>query len=110
MKQEFIIDPESINTARSDVETCIQIWRDLILQNFSSNVEYIVVKGSSVKAWSSVIDYVPELSDVDIQVKFINSGEFKDRNLANLSIEDALEISKKYEKDFFKKRTSPLHL
>lgn len=39
------------------------------------NVEAVHAKGSAYRTWDSVIDYVPEFSDVDVHVRLTNTTE-----------------------------------
>lgn len=94
-----------------EVEFAIEIWKDLLLEKFQNELDYIYVKGSAVKQWKSKIDYVPQISDVDMHVK-VKSG--LDSELLHPSIETSRELSKEYEKRFKKYFTDlqqvPIHL
>lgn len=63
----------------------------------------IYAKGSAVKAWDSPLDYVPELSDVDLQLAL------QDPDTLN-NLELALGIQADLERRFFARVPQPLHL
>jgi hypothetical protein len=67
----------------------------------------VFFKGSAFKAWESSVDYVPELSDVDIHVWFQDDDGF-DKTFPTL--EAALEFSAKAEARFFAACPKPLHV
>jgi len=89
--------------ARKDVHACIEIWKEILEQ---LDIKYAYAKGSVTKRWDSPIDYVPEISDVDIHISlrdatnlFPSSNEFV----------DAMRISEDYERRFHEVRKDPLH-
>lgn len=69
----------------------------------ANNLLGVYSKGSSQKAWDSPIDYVPELSDIDVQVLVLD-----DTPLTNL--EAALEFQAEMEQRFRDRISQPLHL
>ncbi len=92
--------------AREDVHSCIEVWKE-ILSAEDREVEYAYVKGSAIKKWDSPIDYVPEISDVDIHIQIIHDeGLLHPPNDFN----DAMQISEKYEKRFHEIRPGALHM
>ncbi|MDF1540302.1 MAG: hypothetical protein P1Q69_15515 [Candidatus Thorarchaeota archaeon] len=92
--------------AREDVHTCIEVWNE-ILSAEDRKVEYAYAKGSATKKWDSPIDYVPEISDVDINVQISHDeGLFHPPNDFN----DAMQLSEKYEKRFHEIRPDALHM
>ncbi len=59
---------EAHDMAAAYMDTLLNVVpRDLIVG--------VYVKGSAYKPWDSLIDYVPELSDVDIHVHFLNDDD-----------------------------------
>ena len=44
----------------------------------ADNLEGVYAKGSSLKPWDSPLDYVPELSDVDVQVLLKDDSPLQD--------------------------------
>ncbi|KIQ54974.1 hypothetical protein [Meiothermus taiwanensis] len=63
----------------------------------------IYAKGSALKPWDGPLDYVPELSDIDVQLVL------RDPELLN-DIELALGIQAEMERRFFQRVPQPLHL
>ena len=57
---------------RRDVDTCIEVWTEILLARYQRNIDYLYAKGSSIKPWDGIIDYVPTLSDVDIHIKTVD--------------------------------------
>ena len=84
---------------KEDVQIAIKIWKELLLEQFSDDIEYMYVKGSAVKGWSSIIDYVPQISDIDIHVKVKDE---QNSELVHPSLETALRVGPEYEKRFIK--------
>ncbi len=97
-----------MTVARKDVRTCLTIWKNILLEEFPEKIEVIYSKGSACKPWTSAIDYVPIISDVDIHVRFTNSNQKGPLN--HLSLDKALDISQQYENLFLNKRKESLHL
>ncbi len=89
--------------ARADVAACIEVWKEILEQ---LDIEYAYVKGSAIKKWESSIDYVPEISDVDIHVYSRNETRF-------LRPPDefihAMKISEDYERRFHEVQQEFLH-
>lgn len=84
---------------RKDIEIAINIWQDLLNSFFQDDLEYVYVKGSAMKPWKSMIDYVPQISDVDIHVKLKDSNS---ELLKHPSLEIALQFGHTYQKLFKK--------
>lgn len=42
-----------------DISIAVNIWKDIILDYFLEEIEYLYAKGSALKPWESNIDYVP---------------------------------------------------
>ena len=72
-----------------------------------SQIEGIYCKGSVLKDWDSPLDYVPELSDVDIHLLFRDDGA-EEEYLG--SIERALHIQAAVEERYLSKVPQPLHV
>ena len=54
------------NQIRLEVNTALEIWKDVLLDEFGNNLHYVYSKGSAVKNWDTEIDYVPMVSDLDV--------------------------------------------
>jgi hypothetical protein len=63
----------------------------------------IYAKGSALKPWDSPLDYVPELSDLDVQLLL------RDPDLLD-DLERALAVQADLERRFFRRAPRPLHL
>lgn len=101
-------DHYPMEKARREVFSCIEAWKTLFETRFCGKIEYAYAKGSGVKEWSTPIDYVPLLSDVDIHIK-VRGDEplFGSRETA---MEEALEVSSEYEELFLEWNPDPLHV
>ena len=93
--------------ARLDIEVSLETWTSILREIFGDRIRYAYAKGSSVKPWDSTIDYVPEISDVDIHFRF---KEFEDMIFTGDPFTQAMEISLAYEQKFQKKHPNALHL
>jgi hypothetical protein len=92
--------------AREDVMTCLQVWKEIFSAE-DRGVDYAYAKGSATKKWDSPIDYVPEISDVDIHVLTVKEeGFFKPPN----DFDDAMSISQQYETRFNDTKPDALHM
>ncbi|MHA1908718.1 MAG: hypothetical protein ACW98Y_15570 [Candidatus Thorarchaeota archaeon] len=92
--------------AREDVNACIEVWKEIFSAE-DREIEYAYAKGSATKNWDSPIDYVPEISDVDIHVFTTNDeGLFHPPNDFN----DAMQISERYETRFHEIKQDALHM
>lgn len=94
--------------ARREVYSCIETWRTLFETRFEGRIEYAYAKGSGVKEWSSPIDYVPLLSDVDIHIK--TRGDKSLFGSPETAVDEALEVSGEYERLFLEMNPDPLHV
>ncbi|MFW9954311.1 MAG: hypothetical protein ACFFD3_07140 [Candidatus Thorarchaeota archaeon] len=92
--------------AREDVNACIAVWKQ-ILSEEDREVEYAYSKGSATKAWDSPIDYVPEISDVDIHIFTTKAvGLFN----PPYNFDDAMQLSEEYETRFHEIRPDAFHM
>lgn len=93
---------------RREVECLVAAYVDALLQNVpESELAGIYFKGSAQKQWDSPLDYVPELSDVDVHVLF-DDDEAEAKYLG--SPEQALELQAAAEAAYFAKVPRPLHV
>jgi hypothetical protein len=53
---------------RHEIDATVAAIADTLVEHFGDRISRIWVKGSAQKAWDGPIDYVPELSDVDIHL------------------------------------------
>ncbi len=97
-----------LSQAKQDVKSSLDIWTGIFNDCYKEKVDYIYCKGSAVKEWDSIIDYVPILGDLDIHVK-LHDGEsfFTDQEDAFF---ESIEISRKYEEQFCSQNRDYLHV
>ncbi len=94
--------------AKQDIKTSHETWIHVLSTSFGSRLKFVYAKGSSVKPWDSIIDYVPVISDTDIHVMLIDEKPLFSNTTK--SFEEALEISKLYEEEFLKRASNHLHI
>ncbi len=82
----------------------VHVFRSTIPE---SEIEGIYCKGSAVKEWDSPVDYVPELSDIDIHVLF--SNETSAQNFLG-TVRQTLTIGRTIELEYRKNISDPVHL
>lgn len=79
--------PEAL---RAETEAMSDAWTEVLTQRLGPGVlRGVYRKGSAQKRWDTRIDYVPELSDVDIHVAFARD---EDIGLID-SVDEAIEIN-----------------
>jgi hypothetical protein len=93
--------------ARDDIHCAIGIWADIIKERLGTRLEYAYTKGSSMKPWDSIIDYVPVVSDVDIHLRLPDGEKLLSEDDP---VSDALAYSTEYETRFLVQRPDHLHL
>ncbi len=107
MTPEWTDKYPSAEALRREVSAMVDTWVEVLLDRIPrSEIAGIYLKGSAQKDWDSPVDYVPELSDVDIHLLFRDSscvGKW-------LTVENALEIQALVEDAYRKKISSPLHV
>ncbi|MFW9958642.1 MAG: hypothetical protein ACFFCT_11285 [Candidatus Odinarchaeota archaeon] len=97
-----------IDTTRADISACLDAWSYVLQKFLNQRIDYAYAKGSSLKPWESLIDYVPIISDVDIHIMLCDSGGlFPDSQDA---FADAMNLSQEYEDQFNKIRPEHLHI
>ncbi|MHA1202934.1 MAG: hypothetical protein ACTSQ4_10490 [Candidatus Heimdallarchaeaceae archaeon] len=93
--------------ARKEVDSCLNIWKEIFEENYSKSLEFAYAKGSATKNWDTYIDYVPVLSDVDIHLKVNKHSSFlSDDN----SFYESVNISEMYETRFLEQNPNNFHL
>ncbi|MHA1303883.1 MAG: hypothetical protein ACTSPI_09290 [Candidatus Heimdallarchaeaceae archaeon] len=93
--------------AREDVELAVEIWKDLLSEFYPDRIEYCYAKGSALKNWQNDYDYVPILSDIDIQLS-LKKSIFTEEEFS--SFYEAVMLSRKYEEQFITLNPSFLHI
>ena len=86
----------------------VEAFTEVLLEEVPrSEIEGIYCKGSVLKDWDSPLDYVPELSDVDIHLLLCDDGA-EERYLG--SVEQALRIQSRVEERYFSRAPQRLHV
>lgn len=99
-----------LKKAELDIKIALNIWKELFVEIWNEDIEYAYAKGSGVKKWDSLIDYVPILSDLDIHVMYKEYPViFNNKDLFS-NIDQASNIVKEYENRFRSLNKNPLHL
>jgi hypothetical protein len=98
-------DPRVLKT---EAVCMMEAFREVLLEEIpNSEIEGIYCKGSVLKDWDSSLDYVPELSDVDIHLLFHDDVAFE-KYLG--SVAQAMHIQSRVEERYFSKVPEPLHV
>jgi hypothetical protein len=85
---------------KNEITSAIGIWKELIIDFHGDNLSYIYAKGSAIKDWDSLIDYVPILGDIDIHYGIHDKAKlFDDNNLRKASLKVTLEYENRFNKD-----------
>jgi len=96
------------NVLKNEANCMVEAFVEILLEEIpQSDIEGIYFKGSAQKDWESPLDYVPELSDVDIHLLF-SDDSLIEKNLG--STVKAMEIQSKVEARYFSKVPKPLHV
>ena len=92
---------------RAEVQCLAACVRDQLLARIPGDeIRGVYLKGSSVKAWESPLDYVPEVSDVDIHVRFRDDNAWR-QHLD--TVPQALAIQAGIEACFQERFAQPVH-
>ncbi len=95
--------PEAL---RAETEAMSEAWTEVLTQRLGPGLRGIYRKGSAQKRWDTRIDYVPEVSDVDIHVSLVS-----DADIAKVdSIEAAVEINDAVLTAYRRRIPEPLHV
>ncbi len=93
---------------RSEVESMLAAFVEALFEAIpEAEIDGIYAKGSAFREWDSPLDYVPELSDVDIHVLFKDAAAVK-RHLGTL--QQALSIQASVEALYFARVPVPVHV
>jgi len=94
--------------ARKDVDAAISVWGELIPERMGDRIRYATLKGSVLKRWDSIVDYVPVISDLDIHICTIKDQPIfpHDRD----GFRYALETTGLYEERFKELRPGNIHI
>ena len=96
-----------VETLRREVDALAESFVEALLARApADDVRGIYLKGSARKDWASPVDYVPELSDVDIHIFFREAADGR-RRLGSASL--GLEVQAEVEQAYLRKIASPVH-
>lgn len=91
---------------RAEVQSMIDCTLQALLEIVPpEEIEQVTAKGSALKTWTSPLDYVPEISDIDIHVHF---GEGADTRYLG-TVEQALRFQARVEHLYTSKVPSHVH-
>ena len=93
--------------ARAEINSALEIWTAILQETFGERIRYAYTKGSAIKSWDSIIDYVPEISDVDLHFRFTT---LEDMIFSEDPFSQAMEISFEYERRFLEEQPNALHM
>ena len=98
-------DPQALKT---EAFCMAEAFTEVLLEEIpDSEILGIYCKGSVLKEWDSPLDYVPELSDVDIHILFSDDSSIE-KHLG--SVDQAVHIQSRVEERYFSKVPEPLHV
>jgi len=93
---------------KAEVESMVQAIVEALLQEVpESEIAGIYLKGSAKKEWDSPLDYVPELSDVDVHVLFRDESVLSARVG---TVEQALRLQGAMEAKYRCRQPDPVHV
>lgn len=91
---------------RAEVDAMVEAIVGALIDNLGEGIEGLWLKGSAAKPWEAPIDYVPELSDVDIHYRVSES-----KGSAGLGdLDGVLALHKEIARRFDAARPSPIHV
>ena len=97
-------DPER---RRHEINAVADAFAEVLLDKIPRcEIRGIYLKGSGQKEWSSPIDYVPEISDVDIHIEFYDDTDWQ-QYMGTVS--QAMGIQHKVELRYLSKVNQPVH-
>ncbi len=89
---------------RAEVETMRQAYTNAIVASINHGLRDIFFKGSALKPWDSLVDYVPELSDIDLHVWLEDDVQI------SWTLEEALNVQARAENEFFAAHPQAIHV
>jgi hypothetical protein len=104
-----MVDWESyVEGIAADIQVCLDAWKSVLLESLGDRLKCVYAKGSSVKQWDSLIDYVPIVSDVDIHFT-LNDDEGVFPGSAD-EFADSIALSQRYEESFLERHPMHMHI
>ena len=93
---------------RQEILTFAEAAVEALLNRFQAHeIRGIYLAGSAMREWQTIIDYVPEISDVDICIRF-RKDEHADRLTRRFDV--ALDFQQELERGFTAKTPQPRHM
>ncbi len=96
-------DPSEI---RADVEAMVDAVAGALRDRFGDAIAGLWFKGSAQKRWDTPLDYVPEISDVDIHVRSAAPGALDPISDAEVAVAIHADIERRFRVG----RPSPVHV
>ncbi len=95
------------NILKKEIKCILDAYMEVLFETIPRlDIAGIYFKGSGYKEWETPLDYVPEISDVDIHL-LLSDDQSVERYLG--TTEQAIEIQKKVEKRYLEKVAEPYH-
>ena len=92
---------------RREVDAMVDSFVEALLGEMpNEDIQGIYLKGSAHKEWDSPIDYVPEISDVDIHIQFYSDEAWRS-HIGTFA--QAMKIHREVERAYLSKIKEPLH-
>jgi hypothetical protein len=102
---EHYPDPRRL---KAEVGHMLDAFVEALLANIAAHsIKSIYAKGSALKDWQTPLDYVPELSDVDIHLLLADDAD-SDKYLGTTA--QAMRIAAAVEAGFYARVPAPLHV
>ena len=98
-------DPQRL---RHEINSIAESFVEVLLDEIPPReIRGVYLKGSGHKEWDSPIDYVPEISDVDIHIQFHDGAVWRQYMG---TVPQAMGIQRKVESLYLSKLSEPLHM
>ena len=92
---------------RHEINRMADSFVEVLLDDIpSQEIRGIYLKGSAQKDWDTPVDYVPEISDVDIHIKFSSDAHW--RQFVG-TVPQGMAIQRKVESLYLSKVAQPVH-
>ena len=99
---------EAMKESKKDVIVILKVWKEMFSTSLSGEIQLAFTKGSAIKSWDSPIDYVPNISDIDIHVLLKNKNQLFPQTKEGFM--QALAFNEEVENLFLRKRPEYFHL
>ncbi|MFW9787373.1 MAG: hypothetical protein ACFFE2_08900 [Candidatus Thorarchaeota archaeon] len=99
---------EQMKQAKEDVLLALDIWATVLKDVFGPRLEYAYAKGSAVKQWRTLVDYVPIISDLDIHIKMTDSNPLFPETYDGFFA--SINVCEEFEERFVSAKSEFLHI